>query len=108
MAGLPAVWRARSGQAWARSGSCPSADRLRLVQAHAFLLRLRNELHFYAGKCQDHLTRTEQVRLAELYRYQKLAGVLPVERFMRDFFEQSGHVRYVSANFMASARSLRD
>ena len=87
-------------------GALPPADRRRLVQAHEFLLRLRNELHFHAGKCQDHLTRNEQVRLAELYRYQKLSGVLPVERFMRDFFEQSGHVRYVSANFMAQVRAV--
>ncbi len=77
-------------------GALPPADHRRLVQAHEFLLRLRNELHFHAGKSQDLLTRDEQVRLAELYGYQKLAGVLPVERFMRDFFEHSGDVRYVS------------
>jgi [protein-PII] uridylyltransferase len=85
-------------------GALQAVDQRRLAEAHEFLLRLRNELHFHAGKSQDHLTRDEQVRLADLYGYEKLSGLLPVERFMRDFFEHSGNVRYAAANFAASAQ----
>ncbi len=85
-------------------GALSSADRRRLVQAHEFLLRLRNEMHFHAGKAQDLLTRDEQVRLSEAYGYQKLAGMLPVERFMRDFFEHTGDVRYVASNFISGVQ----
>ncbi len=84
-------------------GALPVADQRRLAQAHEFLLRLRNELHFHAGKSQDQLTRDEQVRLADRYGYERQAGLLPVERFMRDFFEHSSDVRYVATNFAASA-----
>lgn len=82
-------------------GALPSADGRRLAAAYEFLLRIRNELHFHAGKSQDHLTRSEQVRLAELYHNERGAGVLPAERFMRDFFEHTGQVQHVSANFTA-------
>ncbi|MHB8969276.1 MAG: [protein-PII] uridylyltransferase [Pirellulaceae bacterium] len=80
------------------------ADYRQLMQAHEFLLRLRNEMHFYAGKAQDLLTRDEQVRLSQVYGYEKLAGVLPVERFMRDVFAHTGDVRYVSSNFLAGVQ----
>ncbi|MHB8954157.1 MAG: [protein-PII] uridylyltransferase [Pirellulaceae bacterium] len=85
-------------------GALSSTDRRRLVQAYEFLLRLRNEMHFHAGKAQDLLTRDEQVRLAQVYGYVKLAGMLPVERFMRDFFEHVGDVRYVASNFITGVQ----
>ncbi len=88
-----------------RTGVLTNLDRLRLVQAHEFLLKLRNEMHFYAGKSQDVLTRDEQVRLSTLYRYEKLNSLLPVERFMRDYFEHSGDIRYISSSFINSVRA---
>jgi [protein-PII] uridylyltransferase len=88
-----------------RAGALTAVDRRRLVQAYEFLLKLRNELHFYAGKSQDLVNREEQVRLADRYGYQPLNSLLPVERFMRDYYEQTGEIRYISANFLASARA---
>ncbi len=87
-----------------RTGILNNLDRMRLVQAHEFLLKLRNELHFHAGKSEDVMTRDEQVRLATLYRYEKLNSLLPVERFMRDYFEHTGDIRYISSNFIDSVR----
>jgi len=84
-------------------GALPPSDWQRLTESREFLLRLRNELHFHANKSQDHLTRDEQVRLAELRGYEKISGLLPVERFMRDVFQRTGNVRYVAGNFAASA-----
>ncbi len=75
-----------------------------LREAREFLLRLRNEMHFHAGKAVDVLDRSEQVRLAEAYQFQGDEGLLPVEKFMRHFFQITQDVRYLVANFVADAR----
>ncbi|MBM4089003.1 MAG: HD domain-containing protein [Planctomycetes bacterium] len=80
-------------------------DHHRLTRASEYLLRLRNDLHFHAGKCQDLLTRHEQIRLTALYRYEGRSGILPAERFMRDFFERTGDVRYISSHFVAGMQA---
>lgn len=74
-------------------------------KATEFLLRLRNELHFHAGKSSDLLERAEQVRLAELYDYHDTQGLLAVEQFMREYFRQTQDVSNVVRRFAASARS---
>lgn len=88
-----------------RLGVLASDDWRQLQKAHEFLLRLRNELHFHAGKAQDVLDRDEQVRLAELLHYEGGPGVMPVEAFMRDYFQHTAGVRYAAANFLATAKS---
>ncbi len=88
-----------------RLGALTRVDWRRLRKSHEFLLRLRNELHFHAGKSQDVLTRDEQVRLAESYGYDEQTGLLPVEQFMRDYFKYTSGVRYISAHFVASSRA---
>ncbi len=76
-------------------GALSKADQGTLREASEFLLRLRNELHFHAGQSNDVLDRHEQVRLAELYRYQGSEAILPVERFMSDYFRHTSNVRGV-------------
>jgi len=88
-----------------RLGALTQIDWRRIRRAHDFLLRLRNEVHFHAEKSQDVLNRHEQVRVADKYEYEKIGGMLPVERFMRDYFERTGDVRYISAHFIAGARA---
>ncbi len=82
-----------------------TSDRRKLIAAHEFLLRLRNELHFFAGKPQDGLGRNEQVRVADLWNYEGSEGVLPVERFMRDYFKHTSNIRYIAAHLLARSRS---
>ena len=89
------------------AGHLAAADRSKLRDAREFLLRLRNELHFHAGKSLDLLDRHEQVRIAELYGYEGDENQLPVERFMRDYIEHTSHVRYCAAHFVESAKSRR-
>jgi len=79
-------------------------DRQRLRDAREFLLRLRNELHFHAGKSQDQLDKEEQVRLAEKYEFPAHDGVLPVENFMRRYIEHTSDVRYVTTNILSQAK----
>jgi len=82
-------------------------DLLALSQASEFLLRLRNELHFHAGKATDVLDRSEQVRIAALRGYAGTAGLLPVEQFMREYFRHTERVSHLLAGFLAKARPPR-
>ena len=85
------------------SGVLRKQDQTRLREASEFLLRLRNEMHFHAGRSQDVLQKSEQLRLAELYGFQGETGVLPVEQFMREYFRQTVRVRNTVARFVSSA-----
>jgi len=87
-----------------RRGILARIDFHRLSGALEFLLQLRNELHFHAGKVQDVLLRTEQVRIAQLNHYRGREGVLPVEQFMQDYFRHTTHVRYLTSRFVESLR----
>jgi len=83
-----------------------SAEDLELTgQAAEFLLRLRNEMHFHAGRASDVLDRWEQVRIADRRRYVPVAGLLAVEQFMRDYFRHAGQVSHVVGRFLEKARS---
>jgi [protein-PII] uridylyltransferase len=75
-----------------------------LAGASEYLLRLRNELHFHGNKPQDTLSREEQMRLASIYGFAGAAGLLPVEQFMREYFQVTRDVRYIVGNFLAEAR----
>lgn len=85
-------------------GMLSKNDQNRLRSAMGFLLRLRNELHFHAGHSYDVLDKGEQLRLTKLFGYEGDEGVLPVERFMQDYFRYTADVRDVVTNFVAAAR----
>ncbi|MFV1965583.1 MAG: [protein-PII] uridylyltransferase [Pirellulaceae bacterium] len=88
-----------------RSGLLSKDDQSKMRIAHEFLLRLRNELHFRAGKAQDLLDKEEQLRIAELFGYQGDSQMLPVERFLRDYIEHTNDVRYGVVHFLAGAKT---
>ncbi|HEX2477542.1 MAG TPA: hypothetical protein VHK01_22490, partial [Lacipirellulaceae bacterium] len=67
-------------------------DHRRLMSAHGFLLRVRNEMHFHANEICDSLSRAEQLRLANALKYQGRQGLRPVEQFMHDYFHHTAHV----------------
>jgi [protein-PII] uridylyltransferase len=73
-------------------GAMSKFDHHRLLSAQAFLLRLRNEMHFHAKSSKDMLDRAEQLRVAETFAYRGGSGMLPVERLMRDYFRHTNHV----------------
>ncbi len=85
-------------------GAISKDDQREVRDATEFLLRLRNELHFHAGKSNDVLDRSEQVRLAPLYGHQGTEGILPVEQFMGRYFRHTCAVRSVVGNFVANWR----
>jgi [protein-PII] uridylyltransferase len=49
-------------------------------------------MHFHANETCDSLSRAEQLRLAEYFKYQGRQGMRPVEQFMRDYFHHTAHV----------------
>ncbi len=87
-----------------RMGHLSAEDQGKLRAAVAFLLKVRNEMHFHAGAAQDVLYRHEQLRLAELYNYPGTEAVLPVERFMQEYFRHTSDVRKIVAHFVSAAK----
>lgn len=83
-------------------------DFRQLIEAREFLLRLRNELHFHAGRANDTLSREEQLRIAEAWKYPSGLGLLPVQELMRDYFRHTTEVRYSSFQFVNDARGKFD
>ena len=79
-------------------------DERALRRAHEFLLRLRNELHFHAGRSSDVLRRAEQIRVAEAWGYEGSQALLPVEKFMQEYFDHTCSVRDILNFFIAKAR----
>ncbi len=99
-----ARYGAAAPDALALTGAIRKSDHSVLREASEFLLRLRNELHFQAGKSNDVLDRSEQLRLAQLYGYQGTNAILPVEQFMSEYFRHTRAVRSVASNFVATSR----
>lgn len=105
------IGRVRHGNAdlnaLAAAGQLPEEDARAVARALEFLLRLRNEMHFHAGRSSDVLARSEQLRIAERFGYRPAAGMLPVESFMRDYFRHTEQVSNVVRRFVTKARASR-
>ncbi len=72
-----------------------------------FLLKIRNELHFEAGRANDIFTRNEQVRVAEKFGYRGDDAVLPVERLMQSYFGYTSQVRFICDQFVENSLNRR-
>ncbi len=94
-------------EALAAAGVLTEDDALALVRATEFLLWLRNEMHFHAGKPGDVLDRAEQLRIAEVRGYKESAGLLKVEQFMRDYFRHTAQVNNIVTRFLEKTRPRR-
>ena len=81
-----------------------SEDHRALKRGYQYLLRLRNQMHFDAGKSYDLLDRSLQMQLAQWSGCQAAEGILPVEKFMQGYFEHTSEIRYSSAHFAESAK----
>lgn len=81
-------------------GHLDRSDADRLVAGSQFLLRIRTELHFHAGKPQEILTREEQVRLAGLFGFPGDAAQRPVEQFMRQYLLHVTAIADIATRFV--------
>ncbi len=82
-------------------GVLTKEDARRLSVAHDYLLALRINLHFHAGKPHDVLTRDHQLRISQERSITGTKGQLPVERFMQDYFRHSLAVAEIADRFVA-------
>jgi len=88
-------------------GAISLEDARRLIMAHEFLVGVRIDLHFAAGRAQDVLSREDQLRMAEQRGIPGTAGLRPVERFMQQYFEHSTTIADISTRFVERHRPRR-
>ncbi|MRR35460.1 [protein-PII] uridylyltransferase, partial [bacterium] len=69
--------------------------------ALSYLWRIRNELHFHAGRKNDQLTFDAQINLARFLGYQDVGKTLAVEEFMRDYYLHATRVEHLSSSLIA-------
>jgi [protein-PII] uridylyltransferase len=84
-------------------GKLASGDAAALSEAHEFLRRVRNELHFYAGRAQDILTFDEQLRIAGHWEFVNAPHLLSVEKFMQQYYRHSTRISDVTTQFVSGA-----
>jgi [protein-PII] uridylyltransferase len=70
-----------------------------LSDSHNFLLRLRNQLHFLAGRKDDRLSFEFQETMARWYGAEARGDILPVEVFMQEVYRQLQGVRTLHQSF---------
>ena len=63
----------------------------------SYLWRIRNELHYLAGRKNDQLTFEAQTSLADFLGYVNRGNVLAVEEFMRDYYLHATKVKNFAA-----------
>ncbi|MDP6777023.1 MAG: [protein-PII] uridylyltransferase [Candidatus Latescibacteria bacterium] len=68
----------------------------RYVRAQDFLWRIRNELHFSAGRANDVLEHDLQPAVAVGLGYRDGEAEMAVERFMRDYYRHARDVKHLT------------
>ncbi|MBI4768755.1 MAG: [protein-PII] uridylyltransferase [Deltaproteobacteria bacterium] len=82
-----------------KAGFLSGEDRDTLIQSQNFLLRLRNQLHYLAGRRTDQLSFEFQEAMAEWAAIKPQGDILPVEVFMRDVYRHLQSVQTIHQNF---------
>ncbi len=76
-------------------------------QALSYLWRIRNELHYLAGRKNDQLTFEAQINLASFFSYRDEGKSLAVEEFMRDYYRHATRVEHLASSIISRC-ALRD
>ncbi|HJV66312.1 MAG TPA: [protein-PII] uridylyltransferase [Geomonas sp.] len=63
-------------------------------QSLSYLWRIRNELHYLAGRKNDQLTFEAQTAMARFFGYADRGKTLAVEQFMQDFYLHANRVEH--------------
>lgn len=75
-----------------------------LLAGREFLNRIRLNLHFAAGRAQEVLTRSEQMRIATEWGYEKTPAQRAVEVFMQEYFRHATGIARVARRFVELQR----
>ncbi|MEO5362909.1 MAG: [protein-PII] uridylyltransferase [Magnetococcus sp. DMHC-8] len=70
------------------------------IRCQSFLKRVRNALHYRAGRRDDRLTFQHQINIAAEFGYKDRAGMRSVEQFMRRYYQVSRQVSNLSWIFL--------
>ena len=76
-------------------------------QALSYLWRIRNELHYRAGRKNDQLTFESQINLASFFGYEDRGKSLAVEQFMQDYYRHATRVEHLASSIITRC-SFRD
>lgn len=76
-------------------------------KAYEFLMRVRNESHFQAGRKADLLTLEAQGPISEMLGYKQSRGLLPSEVFMRDYYRRASELYEFSLDFMKRMQAMK-
>lgn len=102
-----AMWalKARDGKTFEpfSLGLINAAGRKSLEASLDFILWVRNELHFGAGRKADQLTFDHQERIAALLGFQNSDKSLAVEAFMQRYYRHASNLNYYSNLIMSRA-----
>ena len=78
-----------------------SEDELELyLSSLSYLWRIRNELHYLAGRKNDQLTFEAQSSIARFFGYEDRGSTLAVEHFMQDFYLHANRVEHFSSQMI--------
>lgn len=102
-----AMWalKARDGKAFEpfSLGLINAGDRRALETSLDFILWVRNELHFGAGRKADQLTFDHQERIARVLGFQNTEKALAVEAFMQRYYRHASNLNYYASLIMSRA-----
>ncbi len=75
--------------------------------ALSYLWRVRNELHYQAGRKNDQLTFEAQINLASFFDYHDEGKSLAVELFLRDYYMHATRVEHLASSIISRC-AVRD
>jgi len=73
-----------------------------------YLWRIRNELHYLAGRKNDQLTFEAQTSIARFFGYEDRGKTLAVEQFMQDFYLHANRVEHFSSLLITKCSQRED
>ncbi|MDF1742577.1 MAG: [protein-PII] uridylyltransferase [Gimesia sp.] len=85
-------------------GRINSRDVRTLKNARDYLLKVRIQLHFEAGRQQDLFTKDTQLWMAEQRQIEGTNGQRPVELLMQEYFQHSKAVAEITERFIKAHR----
>ncbi len=86
-----------------------TAATLREIEdAHEFLMRVRNELHYHTKKATDILTLQLQGIVATAFNYPQRSILRRTEAFMRDYYRHTRHIYRHTTSIMESFQIEKD
>jgi [protein-PII] uridylyltransferase len=78
------------------------------LRSLSYLWRIRNELHYLAGRKNDQLTFEAQSSIAHFFGYQERGSTLAVERFMQDFYLHANRVEHFSSQLITKCNQREE